>query len=31
MDFKHEIMDSDNTKSTSETNAMYEELRYTNN
>ena len=27
-DFQHELMDSDNTKSTSEINAMYEELRY---
>ena len=28
IDFQHELMDSDNTKSTSEINAMYEELRY---
>ena len=28
IDFQHEFMDSDNTKSTSEINAMYEELRY---
>ena len=27
IDFQHEFMDSDNTKSTSEINAMYEELR----
>ena len=26
--FQHELMDSDNMKSTSEINAMYEELRY---
>ena len=28
IDFQHELMDSDNAKSTSEINAMYEELRY---
>ena len=28
IDFYYELMDSDNTKSTSEINAMYEELRY---
>ena len=28
INFQHEIMDSDNTKSTSEINAMYQELRY---
>ena len=28
IDFQYELMDSDNTKLTSETNAMYEELRY---
>ena len=28
IDFQHELMDSDNTKSTSEINAMYQELRY---
>ena len=28
IDFQHELMDSDNTKSTPEINAMYEELRY---
>ena len=28
IDIQHEFMDSDNTKSTSEINAMYEELRY---
>ena len=27
IDFQHELMDSDSTKSTSEINAMYEELR----
>ena len=27
IDFQHELMDCDNTKSTSEINAMYEELR----
>ena len=26
-DFQHELMDSDDTKSTSEINAMYEELK----
>ena len=28
IDFQHELMDRDNTKSTSEINAMYEELKY---
>ena len=28
IDFQHEFLDSDNTKPTSEINAMYEELRY---
>ena len=28
IDFQYELMDSDSTKSTSEINAMYEELRY---
>ena len=28
IDFQHDLMDSDNTKSTSEINAMYQELRY---
>ena len=28
IELQHEFMDSDNTKSTSEINAMYEELRY---
>ena len=28
IDFQHELVDSDNTKSTFEINAMYEELRY---
>ena len=28
IDFQNELMDSDNTKSISEINAMYEELRY---
>ena len=28
IDFQYELMDSDNTKSTSEINTMYEELRY---
>ena len=28
IDFQDELMDSDNTKSTSEINAMHEELRY---
>ena len=28
IDFQHELMDSDNTKSTSEIKAMYEEIRY---
>ena len=28
IDFQHELMDSDKTKSTSKINAMYEELRY---
>ena len=28
IDFQHELMDRDNTKSTSEINAIYEELKY---
>ena len=28
IDFQHELMDSNNSKSTSETNAIYEKLRY---
>ena len=28
IDFQHELMDSDNTKSTSEIKAMYEAIRY---
>ena len=28
IDFQHQLMDSDNTKSISEINAMYEELTY---
>ena len=28
IDFEHELMDSDNAKSTPEINVMYEELRY---
>ena len=28
IDFQHELMDSDNTNSTYEINAIYEELRY---